>query len=82
MKQHLKMDGVKIFAEDEKAIQQIMLDHKLHPKTGRSKAHRIALKTYMEIGQIPVEQRNLANQVEALTQQVQQLYFILQEKMK
>lgn len=82
MNKHLKMDGVKIFPDDERAIQQIMLDHKLHQKTGRSKAHRIALKTYLEIGQIPAEQRNLANQVEALTQQVQQLYFILQEKMK
>lgn len=82
MNKHLRMDGVKIFEDDEKAIQQIIADHKLHQKTGRSKAHRIALKTYVDLHQLPVEQRNIAKQVELLTEQVQQLYFILQEKMK
>lgn len=79
MRQHLRTDSTKMFDEDEKNLQIVMRENNIK---NRSDGHRHSMKVCATLGQIPIEQRNLANQVEALTQQVQQLYFILQEKMK
>ena len=83
MRKHLRMDGVKMFDEDEENLQKIKREHKL---TNRSDCHRLALKVCASLGQIPQELCNIeASQDEKFTklfEQVQQLYFILQEKIK
>jgi hypothetical protein len=77
------MDGVKMFDEDEENLQKIKRDNKL---SNRSDCHRLALKVCANLGQIPQELRNIeASQQDGfkqLSEHIQQIYFILQEKMK
>ena len=83
MRKHLRMDGVKMFDEDEENLQKVKRDNKL---SNRSDCHRLALKDCASLGQIPQELRNLeASQQDGfkqLSEHIQQIYFILQEKMK
>lgn len=72
MKAHLRMDGVKVFPEDAKALDLIM---EKEGTKNKSEAYRIALKTYLDLHQLPKEVSGLRSDVQNLNESIQQLYF-------
>ncbi len=72
MKTHLRMDGVKVFKEDEELLQLVMKTEGLKNK---SDAWRTALKSYRDFHQANTELASLKESVQAMQQLLQDLYF-------
>lgn len=78
MTKHIRVDTFKVFSEEAEILSQIMKDHKLPPKTGRSKAYRIALNKYSEAKEICQELNSQKAAFTATQAQQEELYFALQ----
>jgi hypothetical protein len=82
MRQHIRRDTIKVFAEDEAILQTIIADKKLSKTQGRAKAYRAALETYASLHQVPDSVAQLTKTIQELNEKVEQLYFIVQGSMK
>lgn len=78
MRQHLYTQSTKMFEEDKKNLHIIMARHNIDEKNGSSKAIRRALQDSASLGDIHIALAHQTKQIESLTEQVQQLYFIMQ----
>lgn len=74
MKAHLRMDGVKVFPEDAKALDLIMKNEGIKNK---SEAYRIALKTYLALHEAPKQMAKMNEAIQTNNELIQQLYFKL-----
>jgi hypothetical protein len=82
MKEHLRMDGIKVFEEESKLLQLVMLEHNTKNK---SEAWRIALHEYSKNRNITQSFSALKNEFQATKDEIVQLklaiedlYFIVQ----
>jgi|GEM_PF-3368238 len=82
MRKHIRTDTFKVYEDEAKILDSIIMDRKLHPRQGKSKAYRVALHTYKNLHELPQSVESLKAQIEILTEQVKQLYFIIQGGMK
>ncbi|QNP48382.1 hypothetical protein [Diaphorobacter aerolatus] len=78
MRQHIRIDGLKVFPEDDKVLKAIMSEHKLSEKQGKSRAYRIALERYQDTQQLHQEVASLTAEIRELKEQIAQLYFVVQ----
>lgn len=78
MRQHKFIQSTKMFDEDVTNQKLIMEKHKLPAKTGGSKAIRIALQSCVDSMSLHEAILEQSKQIEALSEQVQQLYFMSQ----
>lgn len=82
MREHLRMDGIKIFEEDAKILHLVMQEHKTKNK---SEAWRIALQEYRKNRDITQSFCELKDEFTATRQEIAQLkstiedlYFLVQ----
>ena len=82
MKEHLRMDGVKVFEEEAKLLQLVMQEHNTRNK---SEAWRIALRDYQKSRNITESFDDLKDELVAvkseiakLSSTIEDLYFIVQ----
>ena len=82
MKEHLRMDGVKVFDEDARRLRLVMQDHQIKNK---SEAWRIALREYEKnrdqaeaFDDLKDEVYSLKNEIAKLSSGIEDLYFIVQ----
>ena len=82
MKEHLRMDGVKVFEEEAKLLQLVMQEHNTRNK---SEAWRIALRDYQKSRNIAESFDDLKDELVAvkdeiakLSSAIEDLYFIVQ----
>lgn len=74
MKEHLRVDTFKVFPDDDKALSFVMAKEGTKNK---SEAYRVALKTYLDLHQLPQEVAELKAIIMTLNESIQQLYFKL-----
>lgn len=75
MKNHIRVDTIKVFKNDLKIINQIMLDLKIEEK---SSAWREALIQYEKNKESNQKIGQLSNEVKILSEKIDSLYFIMQ----
>ena len=82
MKEHLRMDGIKVFEEEAKLLQLVMQEHNTRNK---SEAWRIALRDYQKSRNITESFDDLKDELVAvksaiakLSSTIEDLYFIVQ----
>lgn len=75
MKNHIRVDTIKVFKNDLKIINKIMLDLKIEEK---SSAWREALKQYEDNKENNRKIEQLSNELKNLSEKIESLYFIIQ----
>lgn len=82
MKEHSRMDGIKVFEEDAKLLDLVMNDHQTKNK---SEAWRIALRKYEKnrnlaeaFDDLKDEVSSLKNEISKLSSGIEDLYFVIQ----
>ncbi|MEL4177742.1 hypothetical protein [Roseateles sp. PN1] len=74
MNEHIRTDTFKVSKKDDEALSYVM------EKSGnknKSEAYRVALKTYVDLHQLPREVAELRSTIQTLNDSIQQLYFKL-----
>ena len=82
MKEHSRMDGIKVFEKDAKLLDLVMKDHQTKNK---SEAWRIALREYEKnrdlaeaFDDLKDEVSSLKNEISKLSSGIEDLYFVIQ----
>lgn len=74
MKIHLRTDTFKVFADDDRVLQQIKKDHNLPDNNWKSAAIRIALSNYSNINVLQKSFNSLKKTVELNTDKINELH--------
>lgn len=81
MKIHLRTDTFKVFAEDDKVLQQIKKDHNLPENNWKSAAIRIALSNYSSVNALQQSFDTLYSAVEVNSAKISELHSFLHRRL-
>ena len=80
MKNHIRTDTFKIFAEDDSVMNQIKLEHNLPENLWKSTSIRIALMAYRDKHELTEHVQLLSDQVESQNDKLDKILLMLKRR--